>query len=181
MRVGMAVPAAAVPRRAGDTPIVRVRHMDHYPVRPVRVRADIPASADAVFSFVADTRNDPLWCSNVDAVDLGEDEEISVGTRLRFHQHLEVPRSGRIEFAVDVTVAAMEGRSITWHTVDRFQTRTITLTVEPVGEQQSRIEQVTEAAFVRPPGVQKWLYPVLARRTLRRQFEALARHFAAPR
>lgn len=155
--------------------------MAHYPVRPVRVTADIPAPADVVFAFVADTRNDPLWCANVDTVDLGAADEISVGTQLRFHQHLDVPRAGRIEFAVDVTVVAMEGCSITWHTVDRFQTRTITVTVEPAGDEHARIEQVTEAAFVKPPGVQKWLYPVLARRTLRRQFDALAAHFAVSR
>ena len=151
--------------------------MASYPVRAVRVDAFVPAPPEKVFAFVADTRNDPRWCSNVDTAELMSKDEVAVGTRFRFHQHLERPRRPRLEFDVDVEVVGLDDRSITWHTTDKFQKRVISLTVEPASG-GARVTQVTNASFRKPPGVAKWVYPILARRTLQRQFVDLAAVFA---
>ena len=150
--------------------------MDRIPARPVSVSAHIPAPPDALFNFISDTRNDPLWCHNVETVDLVEGSKVDVGTRFRFHQHLDRPGADRMEFDVDVEVIEMGERTITWEVRDRFQTRTISLTVEPEGS-GSRITQVTRATFLRPPGMAKWLYPLMARRIFAGQFRDLGAYF----
>jgi len=152
------------------------RHVATYPVRPVTVTARIAVPPDILFAFVSDTRNDPLWCPNVETVDLVDGSGVEVGARFRFHQHLDRPRSDRIQFDVEVEVIEVLDHSITWKATDKFQERLITLTVEPDGA-NSRVTQVTAASFTRPPGLAKWVYPVLARRTFRDQFEQLALYF----
>ena len=81
-----------------------------------------------------------------------------------------------MEFDVDVEVIEIGVRRITWEASDRFQTRTISLAVEPEGS-GSRITQVTKETFLRPPGTRKWLYPLLARRIFSKQFRDLRAHF----
>ena len=81
-----------------------------------------------------------------------------------------------MQFDVDVEVIAIWERSITWEAKDRFQTREISLAVETEGN-GSRITQVTRATFLRPPGARKWLYPLLARRILGKQFQDLRAYF----
>ena len=152
------------------------RPVDGYPARPVSVSAHIPSPPDVVFDFASDTRNDPLWCENVETVDLVGGSGIEVGTRFRFHQHLDRPGAERMQFDVDVEVVAMGERSITWVAKDRFQTREINLAVQPEGN-GSRVTQVTRATFHHPPGSRKWLYPLLARRIFGKQFRALAAYF----
>ena len=150
--------------------------MDGYLARPVSVSAHIPAPPDEVFAFVSDTRNDPLWCENVESVDLIEGNQVEAGTRFRFHQHLDRPGAERVQFDVDVEVIDVGERSITWLANDRFQTREISLVVNSEGS-GSRITQVTKATFLRPPGAAKWLYPLLARRIFGKQFRDLASYF----
>lgn len=150
--------------------------MDGYIARPVTVSAHIPAPPDEVFAFVSDTRNDPLWCENVESVDLIEGNQVEEGTRFRFHQHLDRPGAERVQFDVDVEVIDIGERSITWLAKDRFQTREISLVVNPDGS-GSRITQVTKATFLRPPGTAKWLYPLLARRIFGKQFRDLGSYF----
>jgi hypothetical protein len=152
------------------------RPVDGYPARPVSVSANIPALPNVVFALVSDTRNDPLWCENVEKVGLIEGSGVEPGTRFRFHQHLDRPGAERVKFDVDVEVVGIGERSITWQAKDRFQTRRISLAVEPRGS-GSRITQVTTATFLRPPGMAKWLYPLLARRIFRKQFRDLAAYF----
>jgi Polyketide cyclase / dehydrase and lipid transport len=154
--------------------------VDGYPARPVSVSGHIPAPPDVVFDLVSDTRNDPLWCENVEKVDLIEGSGVEVGTRFRFHQHLDRPGAERMQFDVDVEVIEMKDRSIRWQANDRFQIREISLVVEPDGS-GSRITQVTTATFLRPPGMAKWLYPLLARRIFRKQFRDLAAYFEQTR
>jgi hypothetical protein len=145
-------------------------------VRPVSVSAHIQAPPDVLFAFVADTRNDPRWCANVETVEMVEGDAVRPGTRFTFHQHLDTPGRERMQFDVEVEVIEMGERSITWQTQDRFQTREITVTVEPEGA-GSRITQVTRATFNRKPGTARWLYPLLARRIFASQFNDLARVF----
>ena len=152
------------------------RPVDGYPARPVSVSAHIPGPPDKVFAFVSDTRNDPLWCENVEKVDLIGGSKVEPGTRFRFHQHLDRPGAERVQFDVDVEVIEMGERSIGWQANDRFQIREISLVVEPHGS-GSRITQVTRATFLRPPGMAKWLYPLLARRIFGKQFRDLASYF----
>jgi hypothetical protein len=150
--------------------------MASHAVRPVKVSAHVPVPPDRLFAFVSDTRNDPSWCPNVETVDLIEGEGVAVGTRFRFHQHLDRPRSERIQFDVYVEIVDLGERSITWRANDKFQERLIQLSVEPDGT-GSKITQVTTASFKRPPGIAKWVYPILARRIFKGQFEQLVAHF----
>jgi len=143
---------------------------------PVRVSAFVPAPPPVVFHYVSDTRNDPEWCPNVETVEMVEGDGIAVGTRFRFHQHLDRPGGQRLQFDAELDVVAIEDLSITWQATDRFQSRRIELTVAP-GGQGSRVTQVTTATFLRPPGLARWLYPGLARRTFRQQFSNLIRRF----
>jgi uncharacterized protein YndB with AHSA1/START domain len=147
-----------------------------HPVRPIRVAAHIAAPPAEVFAFVSDTRNDPLWCDNVETVELVAGEDLGVGTRFRFHQHLDRPGGERMQFDVEVEIVELGEHTITWLATDRFQDRQITIDVEPEG-QGSRITQVTRPAFRRPPGLARWVYPFLARRVFTRQFRDLAAHF----
>jgi hypothetical protein len=153
-----------------------VRLVPTYPVRPVSVSAHIQAPPDVLFAFVADTRNDPEWCENVETVEMVQGDTVGPGTRFTFHQHLDPPGRERMQFDVNVEVIDMGERSITWRAQDRFQTREITATVEPEGA-GSRITQVTRATFNRKPGTARWFYPLLARRIFAKQFKDLAAHF----
>lgn len=152
--------------------------MSQFPVRSVKVSAYVPAPPTELFAFVADTRNDPLWCPNVETVEVLSDGPIQVGSRFRFHQHLDRPGAKRVEFDVDTEVIDLDDLSITWRITDRFQERLIAMSVKPE-DQGSRVTQITEASFRRPPGFVRWVYPIVARRTFQRQFKELAAHFAA--
>jgi hypothetical protein len=145
-------------------------------MRPVAVSTHVPASPDTVFDFVSDTRNDPIWCPNVESVELVEGEEVAVGTRFRFHQHLDRPRGPRISFDGDVEVVELGPHRIVWRVADRFQMRDIELSVEPDGR-GSKLTQVTTARFRKAPGLARWVYPRLARRTFEEQFRRLAARF----
>ncbi len=145
-------------------------------MRPVEVSAHIPTSPDELFAFVSDSRNDPLWCPNVETVELVHGDGVGVGARFRFHQHLDRPGGERIEFDGEVEVLEIGDRSIVWRATDKFQERLIRLSVETDGT-GSRITQATTATFHRPPGIVRWVYPRLAKRTFKDQFEQLATHF----
>lgn len=146
-----------------------------YSVRPVNVSHDIPAPPDAVFVFVADTRNDPLWCPNVSNVTQLEGDGVELGARFRCHQ--TVKTGGRtLESDVDIEIVGVSENAIEWRVEDRFQIRDVTLVVEP-REKGSKVRQRTLATFKKDPGLAKWVYPFLARRTFRDQFSRLADHF----
>jgi hypothetical protein len=143
--------------------------------RPVTVSFAVAAPPEEVFEFVADTRNDPIWCHNVSDVEQTAGEGVDVGSRFRFHQTVET--GGRtLESAVDVEVVEMGEGAITWKVGDRFQEREVRLEVVPDGE-GSTVRQTTVAGFRRPPGLARWLYPMLARKTFKDQLERLAEHF----
>ena len=146
-------------------------------MRPVRGTAVIPAQPSVVLDFIADTRNDPLWCPNVESAELISGNGTSVGSVFRYHQHLDTPLAKRAQFDGESTIVARTDDSITWRVTDRFQERDIVLTVEPHPD-GTRITQVTRAAFKRPPGIGRVAYPLLAKRVLRDQFRSLARHFS---
>jgi hypothetical protein len=150
-----------------------------HPVRPVTLRAVIPASPATVIEYVADTRNDPEWCPNVESAELVSGDGSSPGSVFRYRQYLDSPGSERRHFEGEVTVVERTPNSITWDVIDKFQSRRITLSVEdhPSG---CRITQVTRASFHRPPGIARWAYPLLARRILKAQFASLADHFSPP-
>lgn len=146
-----------------------------HPVRPVTVRAVIPEEPSTVLEFVADTRNDPEWCPNVETAELVEGDGVSPGSVFRFHQHLDTGRD-RAQFDGEVRIVERGTDSIRWHVTDRFQERDITISVEPHPD-GTLIRQVTRASFRRSPGMLRWVYPLMARRELRRQFARLADHF----
>ncbi|HEU4318845.1 MAG TPA: SRPBCC family protein [Acidimicrobiia bacterium] len=147
-----------------------------YPVNPVAVSVVVPAPPDEVFSFVSDTRNDPVWCPNVTGMVQTAGSGVDVGSRFHFDQKVEA-RGRVLESGVDVEVVELGERTIVWSVEDRFQIRRITLSVEPSGS-GSRVTQTTEASFKRKPGMAKWVYPSLAKRTFQDQFSHLVEHFA---
>jgi hypothetical protein len=143
----------------------------------VKVSAEVPASADRVFTFISDTRNDPIGCPNVSEVVQTAGEGVEVGSKFRFHQVIEA--SGRtLQSDVDVEVLEIGERSIRWRVEDKFQVRDVLVAVTEAGS-GSEVTQTTSAAFKRKPGMTKWLYPMLAKRTFRDQFHHLSEHFAA--
>lgn len=148
-----------------------------YPVREVTASAVIPADPAAVFDYVADTRNDPEWCPNVESAELVSGDGTAVGSVFRYHQHLDTPGAKRAQFDGETTIVGRTATSIRWKVTDRFQERDVTVRVEP-HKAGTKITQVTKAAFVRPPGIARWGYPLLARRALRAQFRGLAQRFA---
>lgn len=150
--------------------------MSTFPLRPIKVSALIPAPPDVVFPFVADTRNDPRWCENVESVEMVAGDTIQPGTRFTFHQHLDRPGGDRMQFDVDVEVVEIGERTIRWRAEDRFQIRDISVSVGEAGD-ASLITQETRAVFKRKPGLTRWAYPFLARRIFTKQFEDLARVF----
>ena len=147
-----------------------------YLVRPVTVSVFVPAPPDDVFAYVSDSRNDPEWCPNVGEVDQVSGSGVEVGARYQFVQTVS-SRGRDLKSDVVAEVTELEDFSIAWKVVDRFQERKIRLEVTPEGE-GSRVRQTTLAAFLRPPGLARWAYPILAKRTLRDQFERLVDRFA---
>jgi hypothetical protein len=150
--------------------------MGNHSMPAVQVSARVPASAAEVLAFIADTRNDPLWCDNVETVAMLTPDPIGVGSKFRFHQHLDRPGGKRAQFDVDVEITRLDDRSVTWRVEDRFQEREITIEVAAT-DAGCVVTQTTRATFKKPPGIARWLYPTMARRTFRRQFEALAGRF----
>ena len=143
-----------------------------YPVRPITVTADVPGDPEAVFSFVSDTRNDPLWCPNVSSVEQTSGDGVHQGAAFRFHQSVEA-RGRILNSDVELEIVDLGERRIVWRVEDRFQIREIRLEVSP-SHSGSRVTQTTTAAFKRRPGIAKWFYPMLARKTFRDQFARLA-------
>lgn len=148
-----------------------------HPVRPVTVRARISAPPTTVLEFVADTRNDPQWCPNVETAELVSGDGTSPGSVFRYRQHLDLPGSKRVYADGEVTVLERTDGMIRWNVTDRLQERDIILRVEPHPD-GCRVIQTTRASFRRSPGIARWGYPLLARREFRRQFRELARHFS---
>jgi hypothetical protein len=146
-----------------------------YAARPVTVSSPVPASPDDVFAFVSDTRNDPLWCPNVTDVTQVEGDGVAMGSRFRFHQAIQT--GGRtLESEVEVEIVELGKRYIVWFAEDRFQTRAIRLEVSG-NDDSSVITQTTSAVFKRKPGLARWLYPRLARREFKEQFDRLVAHY----
>ena len=152
--------------------------MSSHPVRPVTVSLPIPAPPADVMAFISDTRNDPVWCPNVESATMTSAGPIGAGSTFQYTQHLDRPGGRRLTFDGDVEIVELTDRSIEWRVTDRFQLRTITCVVEPA-DGGSRVSQTTMASFHRSPGIAGRLYPLIARRTLRDQLRHLRDHFAA--
>lgn len=140
-------------------------------VRPVKVSTFVAADPATVFSYVRDTRNDAEWCPNVSDVRQTKGEGVQPGARFTFHQ--SVAAGGRtLDSDVDVEIIEVGDDHIHWEVEDRFQVRDIRLEVSPDGD-GSRVQQTTTASFKMKPGLARWLYPRLARRTFKDQFQRL--------
>lgn len=146
-----------------------------YRVRPVSVSTRVEADPDVVFSLVSDTRNDPEWCPNVTDVRQTEGDGLGVGAKFQFHQRVEA-QGRELVSDVEVEVVDLGERHIRWRVEDRFQIRDVMLRVESDGD-GSKVTQITRAAFKGKPGLARWLYPMLARRTFKDQFRHLADQF----
>lgn len=140
-------------------------------VRPVTVAATISGDPDEVFAFIADTRNDPEWNANVTEVSQVAGEGVEVGAQFAFTQTIVAGKRTLVSH-VTTTVVELGERTVVWDIEDKYQTRRITMTVEPHTD-GSKVTQVTEATFKRDPGWTARIYPMLAKRTFRAQFDAL--------
>lgn len=147
-----------------------------YPLRPVTMTATIPAQPEVLFSYISDTRNDPEWCPNVTDVRQVSGDGVEMGAGFGFRQTVET-RGRVLDSDVDVEVVELGERRIRWRVEDRFQIRDVLLEVEPDGD-GSKVIQTTTAAFKRKPGVARWVYPMLARQTFKKQFQRLADRFS---
>ncbi len=147
-----------------------------YGVGPVKLSTHVSSGPVEVFSYVSDTRNDPEWCPNVTDVRQVHGDGVELGARFEFHQTVEAQGRELIS-DVEVEVVELGERHIRWRVEDRFQIRDVLLSVEPDGA-GSKVTQTTNAAFKRRPGVAKWLYPMLAKRTFKDQFRHLAGRFS---
>jgi hypothetical protein len=150
--------------------------MVDYSARPVTVSAWVSADPEKVMTLLSDTRNDPLWCPNVDSVSLVEGEPIAPGSRFTFRQHLD-RRGKRTEFDAEVEVIELTESSIRWTVSDRFSVRDIAMTVRPDGV-GTRVSQTTKTTFLKDPGVTRWVYPFFAKRVFKDQFKHLTAYFA---
>lgn len=139
------------------------------------VSARVPASPDEVFAFVSDTRNDPVWCPNVNSVVQLAGDGVAVGARFRFHQTVQA-RGRDLASDVDVEVVELGDCRIVWEVEDRFQKRVISLSVTD-DKDESLVTQTTRASFKRKPGLARWVYPMMAKRVLRDQLRRLAEHY----
>ncbi|HJS72343.1 MAG TPA: SRPBCC family protein [Acidimicrobiia bacterium] len=148
---------------------------DGYRVHPITVSTHVPADPAIVFEFISDTRNDPVWCPNVTEVTQVDGVGVGVGSSFRFHQRVEA-RGRVLDSDVDVEIVELGERSIRWRVEDRFQVRDVSVEVTP-DRAGSLVTQTTTAVFKRKPGLAKWVYPKLARRTFQDQFGRLAEHF----
>ncbi|HUG07516.1 MAG TPA: SRPBCC family protein [Acidimicrobiia bacterium] len=146
-----------------------------YRVRPVKVTTHVPAGPDEVFSYVSDTRNDPEWCPNVTDVRQVSGDGVELGAGFEFHQSVEV-QGRELVSEVEVEVVELGESHIRWRVEDRFQVRDVLLEVARDGD-GTKVTQTTTAIFKRKPGLAKWFYPRLARRTFRDQFQELAGRF----
>lgn len=142
-------------------------------VRPVTVSTTLNAEPGTVRELVFDTRNDPLWCPNVDTARQVSGDGVEPGAEFEFSQHLDRPGGSRVEFEATVEVVSVDGDSIVWKVEDRFQIREIEMSIEPAGD-RTRLTQTTRATFHKDPGLAKWVYPLLAKRTFKQQFAHLA-------
>lgn len=147
-----------------------------YTVRPIKISAPIPAPPDKTFAYVSDTRNDPEWCSNVSDVDQTSGNGVELGATFEFRQKIEV-RGQELVSDVSAEVVELGERHIRWRVEDRFQIRDVLLKVDENGP-GSKVTQTTTAAFRQKPGLARWLYPLLARRTFKDQFRHLGERFA---
>jgi uncharacterized protein YndB with AHSA1/START domain len=147
-----------------------------YRVRPVTATATIRAEPEMVFAYISDTRNDPEWCPNVTDVRQVTGEGIELGAGFELRQTVET-RGRVLESDVEVKVVELGERHIRWRVEDRFQIRDVHLEVEP-NDDGSKVIQTTTAAFKRKPGVARWVYRMLARRTFKEQFRRLADRFS---
>lgn len=146
------------------------------PVRPVTVSSDIAADADVVFGFISDTRNDALWNPNVSEVHQIVGNEVAVGSKYEFTQTIETKKRTLVS-EVTAEIVELGDRSVRWAIDDKYQTRQITMWVEPT-DNGCVVNQTTEATFKRDPGfLTRTLYPMLAKRTFRTQFETLKGQF----
>ncbi len=141
-----------------------------HPVRPVRVRHHLEGPPKRWFRFVADSRNDPAWCSNVEDVWQTKGKDVRKGSTFGYRQHLGTDAR---TFEGTIEIIDKQPNRIVWRVEDKFQLRFIELSLEE-RKGGTRIAQTTWAAFKAKPGALRFLYPVMAKRTLKQQFAALA-------
>lgn len=136
----------------------------------------VAADPDELFAFIADTRNDPVWCPNVSEVSQTQGSGVARGAKFRFEQTVET-RGRALQSEVEVEIVELGDRSIVWRVEDRFQIREISLKVVEEGD-HAVVTQTTKAMFKRKPGMARWVYPLLARRVFKDQFTHLASRFS---
>ena len=124
----------------------------------------INAPADAVFAFVADAENNPLWHEHVRETRWIDDGPTRVGRRGRQFGHLFFR-----DWAFVAEVVEWEPpRLVTFQVIEGYRVRTSIL-VEPVDAATSRVTLTVTTPRVPGPGVDDLLGRVLKRATRDRE------------
>lgn len=125
-----------------------------------------------VFAFIADARNDPLWCPNVRESEQTQGEGPAVGARYR-----EVHKPGPKAAELDIEMLEHDPpRRAAWRASDESGTFVVSYDLEPVAGDATRVTQTDETLF---QGLTRLLAPVIhfsVRRTLPKQFATLKSH-----
>ncbi len=138
----------------------------------ITATTEVDRPVEDVFAFVADSRNDPLWCRTVLECEQTHGDGPGPGARYRA-VHKPGPK------ASELRIEALEydaPRRIKWRQVDDAGTFVVTFDLEPIGPGSTRLTQTDETSW---NGVFRVLSPLLhrvVRKTLPKQFEALRAH-----
>ena len=135
----------------------------------ITVTTELDHPIDEVFAFVADSRNDPLWCANVRECEQTEGDGPALGARYRA-VHKPGPKASELRIEVLEYDAP---RRIKWRQVDDAGTFVVTFDLEPTAAGGTRLTQTDETSWTGPF---RLLAPVLhrvVRKTLPKQFASL--------
>lgn len=135
----------------------------------------IARSPDDVWGFIAEARNDPLWCDKVDAVEQVVGNGPALGARYRV-LHRPRPRKPPVELATEI-VTFDEPHRMRLREEDGDAVFNVTYQLEPMGD-GTRLTQIDEIDWK----ISRLALPIarlMVSRDLRRQFASLKRRLEA--
>jgi uncharacterized protein YndB with AHSA1/START domain len=131
---------------------------------------EIERSAEAVFDFLLDARNDVRWCHKVQSVELTSRDGPGPGARYRVvHKPVPLRPAREMDYSCE---AAERPRRIDWREDDGTDTIAVTYELEPTAAGGTRLTQRDEAEL----GAPRILHPIMKRgigADVQRQLKAL--------
>jgi uncharacterized protein YndB with AHSA1/START domain len=150
---------------------LRIRNERETQVMHIAKTAVIARSPEAVWAFVADATNDPLWCHKVDSVEQVAGEGPGPGAKYRV---LHRPRPGKPASELNMEVVEYdEPRRLRWREEDADGVFDVTYELEPTGS-GTRLSQIDDIDWK----ISKLAFPIariMVSRDIARQLAALKR------